>query len=344
MITMIKNILIYISLFINIVSCAQEKKENTIMATTNIKEKDIYDLYKTVEYYDNEIHYGIILSSSNCNFEILINDVKVLFYHDVAVGQVANGLYTPINQAIYNRGKQKIEIRLYPGLNKKTNKPEQELGNSHLSIDIVANTLKDGQSTDEETIFSWQAPTEPRKNRKDNIPWFSHPEMPYYEENTSFIAEVPYTVSKLENSQVLITKDNDSLKELTKEVFLFYSEMKTIYQKKDKAKLAEKVYEKEKVIAQQLYLTKDGIQNRWDDDYLVNFDSKKRKDFIMEPIENYKLVFYGNGRLVTLERIEQKYRGESALMSSYEEDGDEYNSHYDILLHRPKRNVKLEIR
>jgi len=341
---MIKLLVIYISLFLSLISCGQEKKDSIIMTTTKINQQNIYALDKTVEHYEQEIHYGVIISVSNCSFEILVNDVKVVFYHDVEVGQVANGLYAPINQAIYSSGKQKISIRLYPGLDKKTKKPNPTLGNSQLKIEIVSNVLKGGKSTEEETIFIWSAPLDPRENRKDKIPWFSHPEMPYYEHNASFKAEVPYTVTNLENSQILITKDADSIKKLTEEVLLFYREMKTIYQKRDKNRLAEKVYEKEKIIAQQLYLTKDGVKNRWDDDYLDDFDSKKIKNFIMEPIENYKLVFYGNGRLVTLERFDQKYRGESALMSSYEEDEDEYNNHYELLLHRQKRNGKLELR
>jgi hypothetical protein len=63
----------------------------------------------------------------------------------------------------------------------------------------------------------------------------------------------------------------------------------------------------------------------------------------MQPIENFKLVFYGNGRLVALERTDLQYKGGSALLATYKnKEGAKRKSHYHFVLHRPKRGGKLE--
>jgi hypothetical protein len=119
--------------------------------------------------------------------------------------------------------------------------------------------------------------------------------------------------------------------------------MKDIYQKKDKERLAGILYSKEKIVAQQFFFTKKKSLERWESNYLINFNPNKRKELEMQPLENFKLVFYGNGRLVTLERTDLQYRGESALMSRYKEKDDKYyRSYYYLVLHRPKRGGKLE--
>ncbi len=314
-----------------------------MISTTKYTEQDIYDLYKTVKHFEKETHHGIIITTSNCNFDLLINDKKVLFFRKLRIGQVGNGVYAPINQAILKSGTQQLIIKMYPGNDRNTRLPNTSLGNAHLKIEIVANDFVDGKPTGEYHLCKWEAPLDPPENRIDNIPWFKYPNLPFYKDSVFFEAKVPYKVDGWQNSQILITDNKDELEKLTKEVLEAYSEMRIIFQEKDKDRLAEKIYLKEKRLAQQLYLTKTGIKNRWEKDCLEDFNSLEKKEYSMLPIENFKLVFYGNGRLVGLERIDQKYNSESALMSRYKnKEGKFYRSYYDFLLHRPKRNEKLQ--
>jgi hypothetical protein len=141
----------------------------------------------------------------------------------------------------------------------------------------------------------------------------------------------------------LFTEDAEHLEELTKEVVAAYTEMREIFQKKDTKRLAAVSYNKEKRIAQQLYYTKKKSPERWEVDYLDDFNAEENIGYTMEPIENFRLVFYGNGRLVALERTDIQYRGGSALLAKYKnKKGEKRKSHYDFVLHRPKRGGKLE--
>lgn len=56
-------------------------------------------------------------------------------------------------------------------------------------------------------------------------------------------------------------------------------------------------------------------------------------------LEKYKMIFYGNGKVVSLVRIDDEFRGESAIIGETE---DNYNF-YPIYLHRPKVGAPLEV-
>ena len=57
-------------------------------------------------------------------------------------------------------------------------------------------------------------------------------------------------------------------------------------------------------------------------------------------LENYKLVFYGNGRMVALIRMDGEKKDQSALQAQLEDNSTEI---YELLLHRPKSGSPLEV-
>lgn len=66
----------------------------------------------------------------------------------------------------------------------------------------------------------------------------------------------------------------------------------------------------------------------------------------MQPLENYKMVLYGGGRLVRLEQTSpnKRLRGESALWAKYkDEDGNGIGNFINIYLHIPKGKTNFEI-
>lgn len=278
---------------------------------------------------------------ANCNFEILVNDKKMHFYHDINYGGVINATYAPVNYAIAKSGEQTLKIRVFPGIDGKTKTPKPILENAQIKVSIVADDFMEGESTGEYTIFNWESPTEKKfiKQYNKEIPYFTKPDLPYYEHTTVFEADVPYTVEKWENSQLLFTENAEQLEELTKEVVAAYTEMKDIFQKKDKERLAAVSYNKEKKIAQQMYFNKQKTEERWKD-YVEGLDSE---GFKVNPIQNFKLVFYGNGKVVGLENLDRVSYGESALSISYKlKNGKIRTSYINQLFHRPKRGGKLE--
>lgn len=61
--------------------------------------------------------------------------------------------------------------------------------------------------------------------------------------------------------------------------------------------------------------------------------------FDMLPLENYKMVLHGNGKMVVLIRIDNEFRRESVIIGETENN---YNF-YPIYLHRPKSRSPLEL-
>ncbi len=100
------------------------------------------------------------------------------------------------------------------------------------------------------------------------------------------------------------------------------------------------LYKKQKEMAQAVYADSTSVQEDLEK-YTVNF---KRSELKIRPIENFKIQFYGNGKIVTLIRTDDKYKGEYALHASYRrEDGRKRLLIYNIELHRPKAGGPLEI-
>lgn len=65
----------------------------------------------------------------------------------------------------------------------------------------------------------------------------------------------------------------------------------------------------------------------------------------MYPIENYKMVFSGSGKIVTLERIDHLYDPPLAGWYIFKKDNKEFNrlKTFYLNFHRPKKGSPLEI-
>ncbi|QCE43116.1 hypothetical protein [Psychroserpens sp. NJDZ02] len=334
--------LIYILILITNISCNQSKEKDFM--NTIYTQQDILDLYKTVQHFEEEQHYGVRIKSANCNFEILINDKKVFFVNRNKIGSVINGAYAPINYGLLKSGNQKITIRILPAVqNRQTEIKYPTLQNAQLDIEIVADDFMDGESTGEYSIFEWESPKEIKFIESEGIemPYFTQPDLPVFEHRDSFIAEIPFDIDGWNNSVNLITNDKEELKELTEEAVTIFKELHKNFQEKNLDKIANLVYQKEKRVAQQLYFKESDCRENWDyytEDY-------KSDNFTMVPLENFKLVFFGNGKMIGLELNGPKFQWDSALYSKYIEKGNKGYSKtfYRFLLHRPKPGAPLEV-
>lgn len=219
---------------------------------------------------------------------------------------------------------------MYPGYDTHTKKFKEVLGeNAGVKVTI---------ERDEEEIHTI---TTPQIDKGQGKMRFTFPEKKYYEENFIFDAHVPYRVADLEDSEVLVTNDTEKLKELEKEVVAKYNQIRNIYLNGTKDELADLYYEREKRYAQQMYLTPSEIKNRWDKEILFRTDPNINF-FDLKPIENYKLVFYGKGKIVTLLKINNN---QSSLWGGNKVKGEEdfYTMYFSIDLHRPKGSKELVV-
>lgn len=333
----------YSLLLSTLISCGQTQQKQE-MTTTQYTQQDILDLYKTVKHFEEETHYGVRIKSANCNFQILINDKKVFATRRNKIGSVINGGYAPINYGILKSGLQSITVRMLPPVvDRKTEIKHPTLGNAQLDIEIVADDFMEGESTGEYSIYEWESPKETKFIKTEGIemPYFTQPELPFFEHKSTFEAEVPYALDGWNKSVTLYTDDKEELEELTKEVLTIFEKLKLNFQEKKLDNLADMVYNKEKLASQQFYLRQSGMKENWNN-YIEDY---RHKGFKMMPIDNFQLVFYGNGKLVTLEHIGTKYQGESSLWSNYIKGNETGYSKtfYGFLLHRPQPDSELEI-
>lgn len=314
-------------------ACGQQSKETM---KTN---KDIYSIGNEIKHFDKEPHYGAYISTNNCSFEILINGNPVIKNKDNS-GSGLSGSYFPLNWDIEKNGLQTMTIRLSPGFNQNTGYLNPKLmNNSEIQITIVESfTNKDGNSWgDEKEVKVYKTPQKEFQSKKVA----TYEGATFFEDTFTFKADVPYDISTLENAEMLLTTDKEKLKKLEKEVVAKYNQLRNIYLKGSKDDLANEYYDKEKRFAQQLYLSSEEIKDRWDNDYQFRTDFNL-EFFDLKPIENYKMSFSGNGKLVCLEKINNE---KSSLWGGFKKkDKDIITTTYITLyLYRPKGSTILKV-
>ncbi len=320
-----KKVVNLLVIIISLTSCGQDKT-NKKMKTI----EDISNIYKEVEHFPLEPHYGISVSSSNTNFEIRVNDIPVFMgYEFITNGVSPSGSYLPINLAISKSGIQTIEVRMYPSYNRETQELEPSLKNAQVTVDVVKreyNTVKKTYN-EEEVILNLAAPTE--KNKVSKRTRFIYPERTEFIFNGTFEALVPYEIKTLEKAQNLLTTDPEEIKELTEQLLIAYNEMWQIYDQNKVSKYADLIYNKEKRTAQQLFFTETESKARANEDLLTSGRIVK-EGYKMMPFEDYKLRFYANGKIVTIvyDKIGQVGRNQSILRSTGETRKDYYSFFY----------------
>lgn len=296
-----------------------KKETDSIEYLTKIKE-----LYKTVNTYDYEPDYQLWVWSSDCYFEVLVNDMPVMkwFFNSGSSGNRAS-----ITE-ILKSGEQRVTIKMYPP------KGQQKLSDRvKLELKIVERT-EDMSIANEKIVYEYK--TKQNVDEYD-VETFANKGLPYFESQDLFIADVPYEVTGWTDSKDL---SKIKLKELTKQVIEAYSTYGNAIQNRSLEKMAKTLYDKERELAQIWYFnTKENSENRWND-YVEICD---RDELKIQPIEDFKLQIYGNGKVVALERIDPDYRGESALFFEYKKEEVERVSFQNLLLHMPKGSNKLEV-
>jgi hypothetical protein len=272
---------------ITCLACSQTQK--TITHT----EQDLLRLDSTVQRFKKEPRYGVRIKSANCNFVILINDRIVAAVRVAEKGFVMNGFYVPINYGILQPGEQEIKIKLLPPVvDRKTEIKRPTLGNAQVEVEVVVDTYIDGfpQAAEEEIVYFWKSPRAPKHipGRK-KIPYFTQPDLPYYEHRDVFEAEdVPYSITGWQNSVNLETTNTEELKKLTQEVVAKYEELRELFSNKDIDGVANQLYGSMEVEAQQLYMDEFDIEKLWKGGYLEPY---KLNDYEFKPIANYKLLW-----------------------------------------------------
>ncbi|PTS96899.1 hypothetical protein DBR27_15840, partial [Flavobacterium sp. HMWF030] len=95
---------------------------------------------------------------------------------------------------------------------------------------------------------------------------------------------------------------------------------------------------REKETRQSLYFNKKELQQILD----LYLDPFTIPNYQMQPLENYKLKLYGDGRIVCLElnSLDNDFRGESALWAKFDDNG-EIDDFFKFYLYIPEGEDEL---
>lgn len=308
------------------ISCGQNKKYSLEKTSNNSKTMYDINLYLSpeakeinvgnfvsklnsqIKHYDSEPMYYFRINKQNCLVEVYVNDVINNYDYELS------NVITPINIfPLLKSGAQKVTVKMYP----VGNLINQDLGlenqspatimsaKAQVDIEVVMMDNKSAKDfSDEKRIIKKISPKEVAGKQS-------------YEFSFNFDAQIPYEFEGWTMGQDLRKLDQ---KLVLQKALEFYKMVGEMYVNKDLESRLKMVYPSTKRIQQTLY--KSSNAENILQEYKSNVTGYQYK---IPKIENYKVEFMGNGKLVALITNSDKsdYRGGSALMLK-DENGDIY--------------------
>ena len=295
--------------------------------------------YKAVKHREQSINYQAVVYIGGCNYELLINDMPIDNYFGPANGAKSGS--NPINSEILKSGMQTWKIRVYPEHTREIIKgkiamiPKTSISKGarvELSIEGVR-YLENGNIEKLGKVLDFEGATTIDPDTEEKV--FADAGKPYIEYSGTFMAEVPYELTGWSKSQDLSKEDSDKIKE---EVIQAYKEASEIIKNKDLISWEEKIIKRDIEVAQALFFNKSEsakIAKFHEETFAI-------ESFEMVPLDNIKVVYYGNGKIVGLERSD--VLGEKGLIIRFvNKEGNNRMRTFDYLLHKPEGSDKLEV-
>ncbi|GAA3762398.1 hypothetical protein [Flavobacterium ginsengiterrae] len=278
------------------------------MQNTEITEKNIVNkLSSEVKRYDYEPMYFLSYEQNICYSEILLNDIPI----NENFKELVDGGTFEINNCIFKSGIQKITLRMHPAGKHGLRDLQALAWDTNMKIDItVADNRK--QDLKGKEVLTYVTPLSTYEVDGYKKTRFIATGKDYYEASFTFNATIPYEVEGFENARDL--RDWDK-KILEKKLLYEYSKVKNIYQNKEYDNIARTSYDglRNQFVAE--YQNREYINDVW----TMLMEVYKQPTFEMQPIEDYKLVFFAEGRLVALMQNSKdpRVRGNTALWAKF---------------------------
>jgi hypothetical protein len=340
-----KKLSAYIFVLIMLQACGQDKKkketknptkDTEITRNMEITAQNFVDkMVAQVPNFKEHPFYYLRISQNYCVYEILVNDFPVEKNYGLGVAA------TPIeiNHAILKSGPQKVTYRLYPinDLEKEEFEGSESIPTlipeTNIRIKVIrVNDQRKYDSTSDENIVI----THHSVNKKGTEKFIASGQK-YYEFSFTFDAKVPYENKGWSDGQDLTKLDQ---KLLETKILEYYKSYQKVYADRDLNAFAGINFKDELRNSISEYRDKAMIQRVWEEG---SEDVKiKEKDF--QPLKNYKIQFYGDGKIVSLlqNNIEDiRLRGGSALWFFFKKEGRLTASFPGAYLFLPK-GKKLE--
>ena len=303
-------------------SCSQPTpvNQNPNITADNLVE----EIAKQVKHYPSEPQYVMHYFNGVCNFEIYINDFKVVKSFNNESFKTSKR----INPFLLSKNNQ-LKIILYP--RDSVNKLNLQAG-LDLKVNSYENTDRFSIEKQQSNLFIYQTP-------EDENGFFKYAGKEYFEQTVAFtLPDVPYKIEGWKDSQDLRNFDK---KLLEQKVLQAYQMIQKSFKERDLDGIAQFSFNKMKDQAIAQYFDEEEVQEGWEE--LISIAGADNLEFF--PLENYELVFYGEGRLVGLKskKKDKGFRGASALLCKFKREGKWVGAELDYLLHIPKGETEFEI-
>ena len=317
-----KKAVLTLFLLLSLQSCSQKTMitQNPNITADNLVE----EIAKQVKHYPSEPQYVMHYFNGVCNFEIYINDFKVVKSFNNESFKTSKR----INPFLLSKNNQ-LNIILYP--RDSVNKLNLQAG-LDLKVNSYENTDRFSIEKQQSNLFIYQTP-------EDENGFFKYAGKEYFEQTVTFtLPDVPYKIEGWKDSQDLRNFDK---KLLEQKVLQAYQMIQKSFKERDLDKIAQFSYNKMKDQAIAQYFDEEEVQEGWEE--LISIAGADNLEFF--PLENYELVFYGEGRLVGLKskKKDKGFRGASALLCKFKRKGKWIEAKLDYLLHIPKGKTEFEI-
>lgn len=255
----------------------------------------------------NQPMYELAIDARGCYFEVYINDVPVYFHYNVG----ATAFRLPVNSFIPKSGDQRISLKMFSVIEGKPLPVGAE-------VSLTIDEYPKGEARERKTKFSYKTPAIESKNSGS------------FANEKSFVANVPYELIDWKQGVDLTKEDHVIvMKELEKK----YVEYTDAFKNADLPKYKQLTKLRQDNVFTSMYYSKEQREQA-ENAYVSGVQNNKVKLF---PLENYKMVFYGNGKLVGLQK-----NGDAPGVFIDNEDEKEAFVEY-ILFYRKSKNSPLEI-
>lgn len=323
-----KNTIIILATLFIFPSCKQNNTKSEKMSnltSTNY----IETMLKTIKHYDYEPMFYLTFEQSSCFSEILINDIPL----HKNFQKKLSGRTIDINNYIFKSGIQKVTFRLYPAGKIEGRDLSKLVYDTEMKIEI---SESDNNKRDlaGKTIVNYVTPTVVNSKVYGEKEFIASGKT-YYEASFTFEAKVPYEFNSLEKGQDLRQWNPEKLEQ---KVVDFYKNQLTLLKEKKLEEYFSYLDLREKETRQSLYFNKKELQQILD----LYLDPFTIPNYQMQPLENYKLKLYGDGRIVCLElnSLDNDFRGESALWAKFDDNG-EIDDFFKFYLYIPEGEDEL---
>lgn len=295
-----KKIIFFSFMLFCVIACGQKHKQNIEAIKQQVKQQ--------ISQYQFFPNYSIQVNKGGCRVELIGNEMPLYTFFErdgMSSGTIS------FNGYILKSDTQQLKVKVYPAEGKTTLDD-----NTYLTIEILKwNNERDPVS---ERLALKEA-TLPDKVKQQKLN--------YYELIVDFDAQVPYDFSQiLTSAETLSTIPN-----IENKVLDTYKKIYSWLKKEDIESLADLYAESNIRYCLVFYLEDELLEERFD--YKDIFKPKQKVDPFPDK-NKYKMVFYADGKLVRLERIED--HSDILTLSGKDSDGTEVNTKLNVLLYMPK--------